>query len=256
MLDSNRTQVIPSELNALRQFVFWRYADRDGPKPSKVPITAWGRKAKTNDSEHWSHYSYLQELLQKQPEFADGIGFVFTKEDPFCGIDLDNIWISDATETPIWAQQIRERFHDTYTEESPSGKGLKIWCRAELPGAGREWTVGQGAVEFYDRGRFFAITGRSNRVLAITEHQPDVDSLIAHLDGSGRRGPAAPIGEKIPFGTQHRTLVSLAGTMHRRGMCTEAIEAALQVVNEKQCEKPGPPENIRRIARSVARYPR
>lgn len=66
--------------------------------------------------------------------------------------------------------------------------------------------------------------------------------------------PAAPVGEKIPHGVQHKTLVSLAGTMRRRGMDVDEIEAALQVVNERRCEIPGPPENIREIARSMMKY--
>jgi hypothetical protein len=39
-------------------------------------------------------------------------------------------------------------------------------------------------------------------------------------------------------------------------MLENAIFAALMVVNEQQCEKPGPAKNIRKIAESVGRYPR
>jgi hypothetical protein len=45
-------------------------------------------------------------------------------------------------------------------------------------------------------------------------------------------------------------LVSIAGTLRARRLCEEAIEACLQIVNAKQCERPGTPENIRRIVRS------
>ena len=34
------------------------------------------------------------------------------------------------------------------------------------------------------------------------------------------------------------------------------IEAALQIVNAEQCERPGPPENIHKIAMSAARWDR
>jgi primase-polymerase (primpol)-like protein len=61
--------------------------------------------------------------------FADGIGFVFSANDPYCGIDLDNIWQSDADEGAEWAQGILEQFADTYGEGSPSGRGYKTWCR-------------------------------------------------------------------------------------------------------------------------------
>jgi len=37
----------------------------------------------------------------------------------------------------------------------------------------------------------------------------------------------------IPHGRQHYTLVSIAGTLARRGVCPEAIEACLLVVNKR-----------------------
>jgi hypothetical protein len=42
--------------------------------------------------------------------------------------------------------------------------------------------VGDGAVEVYDRLRFFTVTARSNGVRVITDHQQDIASLVAHLD--------------------------------------------------------------------------
>jgi primase-polymerase (primpol)-like protein len=254
-MNANLAHVIPPELIALRQFVLWRYEDRGGPKPTKVPITAMGYNAKTNDPEHWSHCNYLEELLREHAGFAEGIGFVFSADDPFCGIDLDNVWLSDAAETPLWAEQICKRFGDTYLEKSPSGKGCKIWCRARLSSSGKQWPIEDGAIEIYDRGRFFVLTGRSNGVRVIADHQDDIDSLVAYMDGSASARPR-PIGERISYGTQHRMLVSLAGTMWRRGMSVDAINAALQVTNTRQCERPGPAKNIRKIAESMTRYPR
>lgn len=69
-----------------------------------------------------------------------------------------------------------------------------------------------------------------------------------------RKGAAAPVLQKIPKGKQHSTLVSIAGSMRRRGLGSDAIFAALEVVNREQCTEPGPAENIRRIAESIARY--
>lgn len=70
--------------------------------------------------------------------------------------------------------------------------------------------------------------------------------------GEDRAAPEDASG-RIPHGRQHYTLVSLAGTMRRRGMTAEEINAALQVVN-RRCERPGSPDAIRRIAESVAAY--
>jgi primase-polymerase (primpol)-like protein len=245
---------LPAELISLPQWVFWRYEQREG-EPTKVPYTAMGYKASDTNPRHWSEYGYLVELLRKRPDFAAGIGFVFTAEDPYLGIDLDDIWQSDADEDAKWAAGILQRFADTYFEESPSGEGVKIWCKAHL-GRGREWSIGAGAIEIYDRGRFFAVTGKSNGVLTIADHQEDIDALIANLDEGRPQGSAHAIPERIPYGTQHNTLVSLAGTMYRRGMTPEAIEAALLITNEKQCERPGPPANIKRIVHSMRGWTR
>jgi putative DNA primase/helicase len=62
------------------------------------------------------------------------------------------------------------------------------------------------------------------------------------------------LGEAIPEGRRNNTLTSLAGTMRRRGMGVEAIEAALLVTNTQQCDPPLAEDEVRMIARSVGRY--
>lgn len=71
--------------------------------------------------------------------------------------------------------------------------------------------------------------------------------------GSRRRAERTD-GDVIPSGARNEALTSLAGTMRRRGMNEQAIEAALVVVNDTQCEEPLDDREVRRIARSVARY--
>ena len=67
--------------------------------------------------------------------------------------------------------------------------------------------------------------------------------------------PLQPLqGGRIPYGKQHSTLVSIAGTLRARRVCEEAIEACLQLINEKQCERPGPPAEDRRIVQSSRRW--
>jgi putative DNA primase/helicase len=64
----------------------------------------------------------------------------------------------------------------------------------------------------------------------------------------------APIGATIPEGRRNDTLTSLAGTMRRRGMGAEEIEAALLVTNNKRCAPPLAEDEVRKIASSVCRY--
>ena len=146
-------EAIPQELRDLHQWVNWRFVQRPGRrKPTKVPINAaTGGTASTTDAATWSAFDVaLASFLNGQ---GDGIGFVFTTDDPYTGIDLDDCY-DEAGQLVSWAQAIVTRF-DTYTELSPSGKGLHIILRGQLPGKGRR----KGHIEMYSEGRYFTITG-------------------------------------------------------------------------------------------------
>ena len=58
----------------------------------------------------------------------------------------------------------------------------------------------------------------------------------------------------VEIGGRNERLTSLAGSMRRRGMEAEAIEAALQVHNAQRCNPPLPDGEVHAIARSVANY--
>ncbi len=60
--------------------------------------------------------------------------------------------------------------------------------------------------------------------------------------------------ERIEEGQRNKTLTSLGGTMRRRGMSLEAIEAAILAENTRRCDPPLPETEVETIARSVARY--
>lgn len=66
--------------------------------------------------------------------------------------------------------------------------------------------------------------------------------------------PTRSQGDEIQEGGRNAALASLAGTMRRRGMSPEAIEAALLQENTARCRPPLPASEVREIARSVARY--
>ena len=118
----------------------------------------------------------------------DGIGFVFTVEDPFCGVDLDGCLDPETGEVEPWALKIVEQL-DSYTEISPSGTGLHVLVRAELPEGGNR----KGRIEMYDRGRFFTVTGRrlDGTSHLIEERQAQVESLHARLFPSRQQEPPA-----------------------------------------------------------------
>jgi hypothetical protein len=248
---------VPDDLTERDQWLLWRYETRHGTS-TKVPYQVSGKLASSTGPRTWNSFEAVFNTWSKAPRRFAGVGFVFSNADPFAGIDLDDALEEQCNVKP-WARGIVERFADSYQEISPSSEGLKIWVRgslpANLPGVR---VVGGGQVELCDRSRFFTVTGRVFRgaPLEIEDHQADLLFLYSSLTG-GRRGCWAlpPLeGGRIPHGRQHSTLVSVCGTLRARGVCDEAIEACLQIMNEKQCEKPGPRANIARIVSSSQKW--
>jgi putative DNA primase/helicase len=249
--------VVPDDLAERDQWVLWRF-ENVGGRQTKVPYSIRGRKASSTNPRDWSEYEAVLETWGRSPQRYTGIGFVFSAEDPFVGIDLDNC-LDDAGWLKPWAQGVVERFSDTYIEVSPSGRGLKIWARGKLPANLPGVQVGDGQIEMYDHARYFTVTGRMFREgpLQVEDHAGDIRLLYDRLlQPKGKsRWPLQPLeGGRIPYGQQHNTLVSIAGTLRARRICDEAIEACLQIVNERQCERPGSRVHISQLVRSSRKW--
>ncbi len=78
--------------------------------------------------------------------------------------------------------------------------------------------------------------------------------LMGLLERERPKGPAGPVGERIPEGRRNKDLASIGGTMRRRGMGEAEILAALRVANGQRCEPPLEAGEVEKIAASVARY--
>ncbi len=247
---------VPDDLRERDQWVLWQYEDRNG-RTTKVPYRVGHRYASSTDRSTWTSFEAVTDEWRRWPSRYAGPGFVFSAADPFCGIDLDDCLDPEDIIKP-WGRGIVERFSDTYMEISPSGTGLKIWARGSIPANLAGVNVGDGQIEIYDHARYFAVTGRIFRSapLEVEDHAADLRALYNHLTRRKiGRWPLQPLqGGRIPYGQQHSTLVSIAGTLRARLVCDEAIEACLQIINAQQCERPGPPENIARIVRSSRRW--
>ena len=192
---------VPAELKSRRQWVIWLYhLKAEDDKPSKMLYQTNGWAASTSDSKTWTTYSLALACYQKHSagglfeyryrydrktpyqhfkcELA-GIGYVFTAEDKYTGIDLDNC-IVDGKVQP-WAQEIIAKFQGkAYIEFSPSGNGIKIWTRAKLPvDAKHKVYINEAtgeAIESYDSLRYFTVTGQGK--YSIGDGQDAVDWLF------------------------------------------------------------------------------
>jgi hypothetical protein len=146
---------IPDELKALNQWVAWNYErDPDRDKWTKVPInTRTGRKAKANDPSTWG--TFQEALAYYRKHRCSGIGFEFSVDDPYCGIDLDNCRDPDSGQIQPATKELLKKFPGAYVEISPSGTGTKFIIRGKLPPEGNR----KDNIEIYDEGQYFALTG-------------------------------------------------------------------------------------------------
>ncbi len=144
---------IPAELRNLNQWVAWRAEARNG-KTTKVPVSPNTlRLASSTDPGTWGTFAAAADCVAQGQ--ASGVGFVFSAEDPYCGIDLDDCIDTATGEIDTDALATLKRF-DTYAELSPSGSGIHVILKGRPPeGVGRK----RGDRECYDRGRFFTMTG-------------------------------------------------------------------------------------------------
>jgi hypothetical protein len=169
---------IPEDLRKRPQWVCWRSEEREGG-PTKIPYNALtGKWASSTNPSTWTTFEKAMAALDEHPEY-DGVGYVFSDADPFCGVDLDDCIGEDGT-VESWAREIIDGL-STYAEISPSGRGVKLFLRGELPPGGNR----KGKIEIYDRARYFTVTSQHlpGTPSTIEDRQPELEALHAELFG-------------------------------------------------------------------------
>jgi hypothetical protein len=151
-LRSRLKKSVPAELLELSQ---------RGARRSKDPVNPkTGANAKVSDRENPKKARDTWGTVDESASHAernglDGVGFVFSEDDPYCGVDLDDCRDPDTGKIEGWAQEIIDSLA-SYTEVSPSGTGVHVISRGVLPRSGNK----KGQIEMYDSGRYFTVTGR------------------------------------------------------------------------------------------------
>jgi KaiC/GvpD/RAD55 family RecA-like ATPase len=173
--------VIPEELRVRKQWVLWKYVNRDG-KPTKVPFQIDGKPASSVDPATWNTF----DACRNSSERYAGLGYVFSVDDPYIGIDLDGCRVNGKLED--WAKEI-VMLMGSYAEVSPSETGVKIFGRIDAPIAGANHKLPnmpkvceekEPGVELYCQGRYFAVTGK--RLAGMAEIK-DVSAKMAWMFG-------------------------------------------------------------------------
>ena len=132
------------------------------------------KMASTTDPSTWRSYEEAVEAWKRNRCIGAGLGFVFSSEDDFVGIDLDHCVKDGLIEK--WAEQIIYKLN-SYTEYSYSGSGFHIILEAKRFGSGKKNNKG---LEIYFSNSFFAMTGNCFDKVSknIENREKELDDLI------------------------------------------------------------------------------
>jgi primase-polymerase (primpol)-like protein len=162
-----------SELTDYPNFVLWKAVPVQG-KIKKIPLSPVSHTpASVTNPETWG--TLEQALKSLKSGKGNGIGFVFSDDDPFTGIDIDSCIVANKL-TPQASELVTDFW--SYTELSPSHTGLHILVQGTVP-AGRR----KDGIEMYSTGRYFTITTNHLKIApdTIENRQPQLDTLYASL---------------------------------------------------------------------------
>jgi len=154
----------PKEMIQLRRWIRYSY--------KKFPLTPDNKVASSTAPHTWSDFPWVQ-----TSRAGAGIGFVFNG-DGIIGIDIDKAFDENGN-IKDWAKAIIDSLPATYTEISPSGKGIHILGKGNVS-AGRRWALPDGGVEIYGTGRYFTMTGK--RFLATPKKLAQLGTVIDAIE--------------------------------------------------------------------------
>ena len=171
---------IPKALKDQPRWAPWKavYNEKRG-KFDKIPhradVPEYGLS--TAAPERWFTFAAALGTYEREQPFFAGVGYVMTHAHGVVGIDLDDC-VAEGTITP-WALEVVAAL-DSYTEVSPSGNGLRVFCL----GAATDWTNHQVGIEVYGGSapRFLTITG-SHLINTPLELKPLAEGVMRDLQG-------------------------------------------------------------------------
>ena len=168
------TQNIPAELTALPRWVAYAAQERGGKvtKPPLNPKLDTPDFASVDKPKTWGTFgetmaflcSHRGEKFRRNGSLAvvAGVGIVLTPEDGVTGVDLDHCLDPETGAVLPWAKPLIDAMQGAgfYLERSPSGTGLRGFCREPLPPeCGQSFK--RNGVEAYRDKRYLTVTGHA-----------------------------------------------------------------------------------------------
>ncbi len=154
-------EAIPPTLAERQQWLVWRFEQKEGEKkPRKVPYYTTGKRrvgtqGDDADRAHLVTLDLARQAFEKSAGKWTGVGFAFLPGDGLIGVDLDGMIDADTGEISERGQNIIAACA-SYTEFSPSGKGVHIICSGET----ETFKSNEVGVEVFCGRQYFTFTGR------------------------------------------------------------------------------------------------
>ena len=201
-MDFTDFAAIPLELQQRNQWCLWRRVMRGG-RPTKMPFRPSGEPARSNDPATWCSFDDAIFALMSG-EFA-GLGIMLGQG--LFGIDLDGVRDPRTGTVTAEASSIIRRL-SSYTEVSPSGKGIHILFEGDrLPDGRRR----NGFVELYGPGspRFLTVTCQhlAGTPETLEHRQAEMEAVHGeYLGGQRSAGGQEPLPLNTASGSGSRPL--------------------------------------------------
>lgn len=147
---------IPEFLQQYPRWVLWSL-DGSGRKSPRSAHNRLDRAVDATKPKNWSSFQQAAQICADKRGFGLGFALGSVVDGPtFAGVDLDNCRDPKTGQIEEWAWNIISTFQ-SYTEISPSGRGVKIFCLGTLPEGATHSKVYK--LEMYDSNRYFTVTG-------------------------------------------------------------------------------------------------
>jgi putative DNA primase/helicase len=207
-----RADSIPDELSAADNWLVWRYDEETDPETGEVDWDKPPRNARTGglasstNPKTWAPFGVA--LAAYGQGGLDGVGFALDGKDDLVAIDLDKCRDPETGSVEPWVQKVIDALN-SYTEVSPSGRGIRIFVRGRLPAHGRK----KGRFECYCKARYVTVTGQRVRGTPRTVERREAELLEVHRGVFGEPAPEAPAGRgaAAPADLDDAEIVRLAG---------------------------------------------
>ncbi len=194
---------IPQELRQLKQWVSVDMSiNSETGLPHKRPLDPrTGHFADITNPRHWGTF-------EEATQSGRPIGLVFSPNDPYAIIDLDNKPHKPATPSQLALHNQILTGINSYIERSISGSGYHVVIKGSIPHG-----VNYGNVELYSSGRYMIFTGDVVKALPIDDYDEAINNMFNQM---------VEMREKVRHSTQ---LVQVEGYFDDGDVFSVASEA-------------------------------